>query len=528
MTAFFPSSAVYAQLLNLLPIIAVVYLLFILAVIFQRVFFHPLAKYPGPLFARITDWYTVYHCVIGDRHLDLYKLHSIYGPIVRIGPSRISLNTNTALREVYHVNANVQKSAVYSSYKHFFEVPMSMVMTDKRKHAFRRRINVRALSETAVKSMEPLMIKYIRLMCQQIFENKKNSTDGWSSPKDMSKLVSYVMADIMGEMVFSKNWNVLESAENRDIVDFLPEAVGGLILTGHMQGLLKFDLYKLVARTLVNNVYRFKDLTAAQSTWRIAHHDEIKGKDLFASLLEAKDPETGLGFTHEELISEAGLFIITGSDTMGTGVASTIFYLLHNPDCLVRLQEEIRNAFHDVEDIRIGPTLSACHFLFACLTEAMRFSPPAGACMPREVMKGGIHVDGEWFPEGIDVSVPVYSLHHHEEYFPDSFSYRPDRWIAGSPGVTEADVERAQSAYHPFSVGRASCVGRHLAYQQMAITLARIVWLYDMRQAPGSKVGEGNLKLGELRKRKDEFQTWDRFVSVHEGPIVQFRRRTVV
>ncbi len=44
-----------------------------------RVSFHPLAKYPGPWIGAITDWYTVYHCMIGDRHIDFYKLHCRYG-----------------------------------------------------------------------------------------------------------------------------------------------------------------------------------------------------------------------------------------------------------------------------------------------------------------------------------------------------------------------------------------------------------------------------------------------------------------
>ena len=298
-----------------------------------------------------------------------------------------------------------------------------------------------------------------------------------------------------------------------------------------MPGLLKFNIYKLVAHKLVNDVYRFKELAKAQSDWRISHNNGIKGKDLFASLMEARDPETGLGFSQEEIVSEAGLLIIAGSDTMGTSVVATLFYLLHNPEPLLRVQKEVRRTFHKTEEICMGAKLSSCHFLFACITEAMRFTPPVGACLPREVLKGGITVEGEQFPEGVDISVPVYSLHHNEDYFPDSFSYKPERWIVSMepdiPGVTEAEVERAQSAYHPFGVGRSSCVGRHLAYQEMTILLARIIWLFDMRLGSPSTVGEGGPKLGELRKRKGEFQTWDKFVSSHNGPMVQFRLRSL-
>jgi hypothetical protein len=82
-----------------------------------------------------------------------------------------------------------------------------------------------------------------------------------------------------------------------------------------------------------------------------------------------------------------------------------------------------------------------------------------------------------------------------------------------------------QSAYAPFSVGRASCVGKNLAYQEITIVLARLIWLYEMRLEPGNKLGEGAKGLGSGREMKEEFQTYDNFVAAHNGPMVQFRLR---
>ena len=80
-------------------------------------------------------------------------------------------------------------------------------------------------------------------------------------------------------------------------------------------------------------------------------------------------------------------------------------------------------------------------------------------------------------------------------------------------------------AFTPFGAGRASCIGKTLAYQEISLMLARLVWLYDMRIEPGNVAGEGTGGEAEGRGCKNEYQLSDRFVSKQEGPVVQFRYR---
>ena len=218
--------------------------------------------------------------------------------------------------------------------------------------------------------------------------------------------------------------------------------------------------------------------------------------------------------------------VYPGSDTTATAITSTIFYLLHNPATLAKLTHQILDLFPTLESIRGGPALSSARYLRACVDEAMRISPGVPGLLPREVQPGGLSISGVYFPPGTDMGVPHYAIHHNEAYYPDSFTYKPERWIVDPEhGVSEVSVALAQSAFCPFSIGPRGCTGRALAMKEIMTVVARLVWLYEMRIAEGSTLGEGAEHLGEGRRRKGELQMRDLFVAKADGPMVQFRAR---
>lgn len=61
-----------------------------------------------------------------------------------------------------------------------------------------------------------------------------------------------------------------------------------------------------------------------------------------------------------------------------------------------------------------------------------------------------------------------------------------------------------------------------MAYAELTMSLARIVYLYDMRLAPGSHLGEGSPDAELGRNRPLEFQLQDTFTSAKDGPLVEF------
>lgn len=153
-------------------------------------------------------------------------------------------------------------------------------------------------------------------------------------------------------------------------------------------------------------------------------------------------------------------------------------------------------------------------------------SPPISSTLWREVCAGGIHIDGEYIPEGIDVGVSPYALHHNEMIFPDSYKFKPERWIESEENNSE-DIEKVRMAFSVFSIGTRACAGRTMAYTEISDTVARTFWSLDMKCAEGSlgKIGGGTQGKPEGRNRIGEFQLEDHITCCHNGPYLQFRPR---
>ena len=202
------------------------------------------------------------------------------------------------------------------------------------------------------------------------------------------------------------------------------------------------------------------------------------------------------------------------------------FYLSRYRACYAKLVSEIRETFSSASEIQTGAKLSQCRYLRACIDEAMRMTPPSPSVLWREVCAAGVLVDSESIPRGYDVGCSTYTIHHNEEYFPDSYTFYPERWIPSAENPKDA-VDKARLAFDPFSQGPRACAGKTMAYMEMSNVLAKTVWFMDFRRPDGplGLIGEGRPGDRKGRHRVKEFQVQDIITSFHDGPFVEFRCR---
>ena len=94
---------------------------------------------------------------------------------------------------------------------------MSMTTINKKEHAIKRRINVKAVRPEAIVAVQDQILQNIRYFCSTLVDEGKS--DDWSASRNMSKVVGYLISDIMGDITFSKSWNTQRDPRYRNFVE---------------------------------------------------------------------------------------------------------------------------------------------------------------------------------------------------------------------------------------------------------------------------------------------------------------------
>ncbi|KAL2283049.1 hypothetical protein FJTKL_10163 [Diaporthe vaccinii] len=182
-----------------------------------------------------------------------------------------------------------------------------------------------------------------------------------------------------------------------------------------------------------------------------------------------------------EMVSNAFLLMLGGSETSSTALSAATYFLTSHPEALSKLTHEVLSTFQTEEEINVN-TVQNLPYMLAVLDETLRLNPPLPHTTPRVVHKGGDTFCGYFLPEGTVVGIPQWAMYHSSQNFniPDSFI--PERWL-GDPRFASDQREGRK----PFGFGPRNCIGMNLAYTEMRIILARIIWNFEMRLADESR-----------------------------------------
>ena len=344
--------------------------------------------------------------------------------------------------------------------------------------------------------------------------------------------IKRLAVDIIGHLAFGYALNTLTEMKYR----FLTDALGGSIFIANLcYTWATFSWILPVLAYLVRS--KMKEYYAALRKFMLARMAQpVDAKADFYSIAKGQLSLKGDDLDQSELWHEAFFFITAGGSTVGTAMAGTLFHLSRHSDWYVKVAQEVRERFHSGGEIRSGPSLSGCKYLRAAIDESLRLSPPSLLSLWRtgdpKVNKPFV-VDGKIIPPQTEVAVNLWSIYHTPEYFPEPFAYRPDRWLfpqegeSPNPLQTDEVKEIMKQANVGFGLGDRNCAGKSMAYLETSIFIAKILWYFDFKVAPGEagKLGAGREGSPYPWEEPEQFQLRDIIAADHDGPNLVFTPR---
>ncbi|KAI0110920.1 cytochrome P450 [Nemania sp. FL0031] len=484
------------------------FILMIAGVFWYRALFHPLSSYPGPKLAAISNAYAVYHACKGDLHLQTLNAHLKNGTVIRQGPNKLVFNSLQALRDIYQ-NTMVTKSESYLVSQPFKGTFSIFNTIDPARHASKRKIVAHALSPSLMHHLEPAIAEQVDILIGKLHVHCRNLQN--PPLVNIAEICQRLALDIVGLVTFGYHFN-LQSQDTHLSFRLAVKLHSFLFNVFLQQPVLKQIISPFLSLV---NLFGFEDpfLRTINHIVSYRQKDDRNGKYDFYSV-------SANSVDSKDMISEGGLLVLAGGETVSTGLSALFFYLSSNPYCYRKVAQEIRSTFPCVTEIHRGKKLSSCQYLMACIQEALRMSPPiSGTLWRRQVQGGGkpVVIDGHVIPNGVEFGVNTYAFHHNEDIFPDPFCFNPDRWIADDR-YKEINVQRR--AFSVFSTGVRGCPGKSVAYLEISLVMAKTLWYFDFEAIPGGRVGN----ISGVN-HQPQFKIWDRYTSTYEGPFLHFSLR---
>ncbi|KAL5403457.1 hypothetical protein PMIN06_009756 [Paraphaeosphaeria minitans] len=427
-----------------------------------RLYFHPLAKFPGPKLAAISILWKVFHWTSGDWPHRLIKAHRKYGDVVRTGPNELSFASAESWKDIYGHTGKGRSTFIKSNfYDSQGKQPSVITSRDLVEHSIQRKALSAAFSAKALRDQEGVVHQYVDLFIAQIGKLGGAATMGVNIPEAFN----WLTFDIIGDLTFGESFDAVKNGRTHPWVSVIVESTfwGSILDLREQVPILKLVLPFLVNGDLAKGYKMHNELTKEKTEKRVKQQDSVAREDFFKSILSKGDWSQG------KLESNAEVLIIAGSETTATTMSGLAYFLSKHPHCMAQLQKEVTSAFNSYDDIN-GDATARLPYLHAVIEEGLRMYPPVAFGLPR--VSPGAMVSGHYVPTGTLTSTQSWSSKRDPRYWHRPDDFLPERWIGEGFGDRK-------EAFNPFLLGPRGCLGINLAYLELRVILAKMVWAYE-------------------------------------------------
>ncbi|KAL9180525.1 hypothetical protein ACHAXT_010978 [Thalassiosira profunda] len=194
-----------------------------------------------------------------------------------------------------------------------------------------------------------------------------------------------------------------------------------------------------------------------------------------SKLYFATDDDGTTKLTRTQVIHNALLLIIAGSETSASTLTVISLLLGLHPDVWEKIKEEQRELCSEYGEELTPKTLEKCTYLDAVIKEAMRIKPLEA--QEARLVGETFVLDEQQIPKGCTVLLNIKQTHINDpavykedgSHMSIKTGFKPERWL---------DESTKPMAWLPFGDGKRRCIGERLAMMEMKVflsTLARKV-----------------------------------------------------
>ncbi|KAJ5805527.1 uncharacterized protein N7503_003129 [Penicillium pulvis] len=176
----------------------------------------------------------------------------------------------------------------------------------------------------------------------------------------------------------------------------------------------------------------------------------------------------------------AGTMIEAGSETTSSALNSCVKYFAAYPKAQAKAYAEIKKVvgesrFPSFDDEEKLP------YIRACVKEILRIRPITNIGTPHYTTANVVYKD-YFIPAGTVVTINHYALHFDPKRWENPDDFIPDRYLdyPFKAGVYVASPYPEQQIHFDFGAGRRICPGMHLAENSLFITIASIIWAFEI------------------------------------------------
>ncbi|KAI1734986.1 cytochrome P450 [Xylaria scruposa] len=239
----------------------------------------------------------------------------------------------------------------------------------------------------------------------------------------------------------------------------------------------------------------YHDLVAEART-RIANG---KGQDSFAAAVLGNNDKTN--YRDEELDYLLGFMMEAGSDTTANAFQTFVLALATHPNLQAQLQEEVDHVFGP----KVMPNASASSndlpLVRACFYELLRWRPSLPMALPHCTTRDDVY-EGMLIPANTTIIMNSWALNHDPDEYENPDAFDPSRFLKHPLGIKptldamnkipDELIEDTAASYgfrrrnYGFGAGRRVCAGQRMAENSMMMTMAKLVWSFDVVPTRGA------------------------------------------